>query len=134
MRSNLHDVVVALHLSKVVFNRIKMNFVWAVGYNTFALPFAAGVFYPWTDWRVPPAFAGFMMAFSSVSVVVSSLLLRTYAKPTVCENGAILEQGFFPRLYRFCHRVIIGNSCCQFVSLSHRKATGWTSVEENSIV
>ncbi|EED86889.1 copper transporter, ATP dependent, partial [Thalassiosira pseudonana CCMP1335] len=81
VRSALHDVVVALHLSRVVFNRIRLNFVWAMAYNLVALPFAAGLLYPFTDWTLPPAFAGLMMAFSSVSVVFSSLLLRTYIKP-----------------------------------------------------
>lgn len=92
VRSNLHDVVVALHLSRVVFDRIKTNFVWAMGYNLFALPFAAGVFYPLTDWRLPPAFAGLMMAFSSVSVVTSSLLLRLYKKPSIRRDG-IMDDG-----------------------------------------
>jgi Cu+-exporting ATPase len=93
VRSTLHDVVVALHLSRVVFNRIKMNFVWAMGYNLMALPFAAGFFFPFTDFRLPPAFAGIMMAFSSVSVVTSSLLLRGYRKPIVNDDGSIFEQG-----------------------------------------
>ena len=103
VRSNLHDVVVALHLSRVVFDRIRLNFIWAIAYNLFALPFAAGVFYPWTTWRVPPAFAGFMMAFSSVSVVTSSLLLRLYTKPIINEDGMIHEQG----LAALC-------SCCEY--------------------
>lgn len=93
VRSNLHDVVIALHLSRVVFDRIKINFVWAMGYNLFALPFAAGVFYPLTDWRLPPAFAGLMMAFSSVSVVTSSLLLRLYTKPTISHDGCLEDVG-----------------------------------------
>ena len=124
MRSNLHDVVVALHLSKVVFNRIKMNFVWALGYNLFALPFAAGVFYPWTDWRIPPAFAGFMMAFSSVSVVVSSLLLKFYSKPTVDENRSGVETGLSSR-----HHVRIGQKCCQVFSFSQPKLMCWIRLD-----
>merc|ERR1711957_775378 len=87
------DAVVALHLSQVVFDRIRLNFVWAVGYNLFALPFAAGLLYPFTDWTLPPAFAGLMMAFSSVSVVASSLLLRTYVKPVIGDDGRLDEQG-----------------------------------------
>ncbi len=100
VRSNLHDVVVALHLSRLVFSRIKMNFVWAMGYNLFAIPFAAGAFYYWTEWRVPPAFAGFMMAFSSVSVVTSSLFLRCYSKPRISEEGVILSMGLCGQLRR----------------------------------
>jgi len=93
VRSQLHDVVVSLHLSRVVFDRIRLNFVWAMAYNLFALPFAAGLLYPLTDWTLPPAFAGLMMAFSSVSVVVSSLLLRTYVKPEINEDGHLEERG-----------------------------------------
>lgn len=99
VRSNLHDVFIALHLSRVVFSRIQMNFIWALGYNVFALPFAAGILYPLTDWRLPPAFAGLMMAFSSVSVVTNSLLLRFYSKPTIDEDGNIE----LTRFARFCY-------------------------------
>ena len=93
VRSQLHDVVVSLHLSRVVFDRIRLNFVWAMAYNIFAIPFAAGFLYPFTDWTLPPAFAGLMMAFSSVSVVMSSLLLRTYVKPTITDDGNMEERG-----------------------------------------
>jgi Cu+-exporting ATPase len=129
VRSNLHDVVVALHLSRVVFNRIKMNFVWAVGYNLFALPFAAGLFYPWTQWRVPPAFAGFMMAFSSVSVVTSSLLLRAYAKPIVNEDGTIYEQGCFPSCHRMWSVLCLLPSIFKVRQAPSKR--GWTSVENH---
>ena len=93
VRSQLHDVVVSLHLSRVVFDRIRLNFIWAMAYNLFAIPFAAGFLYPFTDWTLPPAFAGLMMAFSSVSVVMSSLLLRTYVKPTIDDDGGMEERG-----------------------------------------
>ena len=108
VRSSLHDVVVSLHLSRVVFDRIRLNFVWAMAYNLFALPFAAGILYPFTDWTLPPAFAGLMMAFSSVSVVLSSLLLRTYVKPVINEDGTLEERGcascstgFIEKLFSF---------------------------------
>jgi Cu+-exporting ATPase len=107
VRSSLYDVVVALHLSRVVFDRIRYNFVWAMGYNLIALPFAAGLFYPFTDWTLPPAFAGLMMAFSSVSVVVSSLLLRTYVKPEILEDGTLLERG----CTSYCHCFGIVGKC-----------------------
>jgi len=66
-----------------------------MGYNTLALPFAAGVLYPFTDWTLPPAFAGLMMAFSSVSVVTSSLLLRFYTKPHIDDEGNIDDGNYF---------------------------------------
>jgi P-type Cu+ transporter len=89
VRSSLHDVVVALHLSRVVFRRILLNFVWAMGYNLFALPFAAGIMFPITDFKLPPELAGLMMAFSSVSVVTSSLLLNRYRRPTIAQDGSL---------------------------------------------
>ena len=102
VRSSLHDVVVALHLSRVVFHRIRLNFVWAMGYNLLALPFAAGALYPLLSWRLPPEFAGLMMAFSSVSVVTSSLLLRTYRKPVILADGSFARSGCFHQLFDNC--------------------------------
>ncbi|GKY90335.1 hypothetical protein MPSEU_000007500 [Mayamaea pseudoterrestris] len=95
MRSTVSDVVVAIHLSRVVFRRIMLNFFWATGYNVFALPFAAGIMYPFTDFRIPPEFAGLMMAFSSVSVVTSSLLLRTYRRPVILDSGVFADECSF---------------------------------------
>jgi magnesium-transporting ATPase (P-type) len=89
VRSNLHDVVVAYHLSSVTFRRIMLNFFWAMCYNLCALPFAAGVLYPFIDFRLPPEVAGLMMAMSSVSVVTSSLLLRRYQRPTILADGTM---------------------------------------------
>ena len=40
--SDLHDLVVALDLAKVVFARIRLNFLWAIIYNVAAVPYAAG--------------------------------------------------------------------------------------------
>jgi Cu+-exporting ATPase len=76
VRNCISDVVVALELSKSVFNRIKLNFFWALGYNCLGIPLAAGIFYPWLEVTLPPSVAGAAMALSSVSVVASSLLLR----------------------------------------------------------
>ena len=81
IKSSLSDVPVALHLSKVVMRRIRLNFVWAFGYNIVGIPLAAGVFYPGFGIQLPPMFAGAAMALSSFSVVCSSLLLRCYRPP-----------------------------------------------------
>jgi len=82
VRSNLYDVVVAIDLSRKVFAKIRWNLAWAVLYNIIAIPFAAGVWFPWTHTLVPPQYAGLMMAFSSISVVLSSLSLKFYKKPS----------------------------------------------------
>ena len=51
--------------------------LWALFYNAIGIPIAAGVFYPFT---LPPQWCGLAMAFSSVSVVSNSLLLKRFAK------------------------------------------------------
>lgn len=81
MKNNLEDVITAIDLSKKTFNRIRMNYVFAMTYNLIAIPVAAGVFYPSLKLKLPPWVAGACMALSSVSVVCSSLLLRLYKKP-----------------------------------------------------
>jgi heavy metal translocating P-type ATPase len=81
VRSDLRDVLTALHLSRVIVRRIYLNFVWALGYNILGIPLAAGILWPFTRMKVAPEAAGLAMAFSSVSVVMSSLLLRRYKRP-----------------------------------------------------
>ncbi|XP_030550624.2 copper-transporting ATPase RAN1 isoform X1 [Rhodamnia argentea] len=81
MRNNLEDVITAIDLSRKTFARIRWNYVFAMAYNTIAIPVAAGAFFPWLRIVLPPWVAGACMAFSSVSVVCSSLLLRRYKKP-----------------------------------------------------
>jgi len=74
VRNNLADVARALTLSRKTFNRIKLNLFWAFIYNLGGIPIAAGVFVG-LGLQLNPAIAGLAMAFSSVSVVISSLLL-----------------------------------------------------------
>ncbi|WMV43874.1 hypothetical protein MTR67_037259 [Solanum verrucosum] len=81
MKSSLKDVITAIDLSKKTFQRIHLNYFWALGYNLLGIPIAAGVLFPSTHFRLPPWIAGVAMAASSVSVVCSSLLLKNYKKP-----------------------------------------------------
>ncbi|CAN4118047.1 unnamed protein product [Withania somnifera] len=81
IKSNLEDVVTALDLSRKTMSRIRLNYVWALGYNVLGMPIAAGVLFPFTGIRLPPWLAGACMAASSISVVCSSLLLQSYKKP-----------------------------------------------------
>jgi len=75
VKNDLRDVVRALRLSRKTFARIKLNLFWAFIYNLAGIPVAAGVLVP-LGLTLSPALAGLAMAFSSVSVVTSSLLLR----------------------------------------------------------
>jgi len=83
VQNDLRGVITALDLSSVTFTRIKMNFAWAMIYNLLGIPLAAGVFAIYPGIVIPPIAAGAAMAFSSVSVVCSSLLLRMYKPPVI---------------------------------------------------
>lgn len=75
VQNDLMGVVRALEISKKTFNRIKLNLFWALIYNTIGIPIAAGLFMAF-GLQLSPELAGLAMAFSSVSVVTSSLLLN----------------------------------------------------------
>lgn len=74
IKNDLEDVVRALKLSKKTFSRIKLNLFWAFIYNVLGIPVAAGLF-AGAGLTLSPEFAGLAMAFSSLSVVISSVLL-----------------------------------------------------------
>ncbi|MCT3602377.1 copper-translocating P-type ATPase [Lactobacillus acidophilus] len=75
VQNDLMGVVRALDIAKKTFNRIKLNLFWALIYNTIGIPIAAGLFVIF-GLSLSPELAGLAMAFSSVSVVTSSLLLN----------------------------------------------------------
>lgn len=75
MRSDLLDVVAALDLGRTIFSKIKANLLWACCYNILMIPLAMGVLLPWNI-HLHPMMAALAMAFSSVSVVASSLTLK----------------------------------------------------------
>jgi len=73
--NNLLGMVRAFDMSKKTFNRILLNLFWAFIYNVAGIPIAAGVF-SGVGLALNPELAGLAMAFSSVSVLTSSLLLN----------------------------------------------------------
>jgi Cu2+-exporting ATPase len=80
MRHDISDIVPAIQLSRATFSKIRQNLFWAFAYNTLAIPVAAGILYPSFGISLNPTIAGLAMAFSSVSVVLSSLSLRSRRK------------------------------------------------------
>jgi len=77
MKNDLRDVVTAIDLSNYTIKKIKQNLFWSFFYNSIGIPIAAGVLYPFI---LNPMIAGAAMAFSSVSVVSNSLLMKRYKK------------------------------------------------------
>ena len=80
IKNDLRDVVESIKLSDYTIKKIKQNFFWAMFYNLIGIPLAAGVLYPFTGFLLNPMIAGAAMAFSSVSVVSNSLLMKRYRK------------------------------------------------------
>ncbi|KAI7096056.1 heavy metal translocatin, partial [Hortaea werneckii] len=89
--TQLMDIPASLHLSRTIFRRIKLNLLLSCIYNAVGLPIAMGFLLPWGI-TLPPLAAGAAMACSSVTVVVSSLLLKFWRRPGwMVEEEAGLE-------------------------------------------
>jgi Cu+-exporting ATPase len=78
MRGSLNGVADAVVISKATLKNIKENLIGAFGYNTLAIPIAAGVLYPVTGILLSPIIAGAAMALSSVTVVTNANRLRWF--------------------------------------------------------
>ena len=74
--SDLTKIPEALRLSRLTVRTIRQNLFWAFIYNIIGIPIAAGILYPINGFLLNPMIAGAAMAFSSVSVVSNSLLLK----------------------------------------------------------
>ena len=80
VRSNPMDVVAILKLSRATYRKMIQNLIWATGYNTFAIPLAAGALYAWGV-LLTPALGAVLMSVSTVIVAVNARLLRLKAEP-----------------------------------------------------
>ncbi|MBI1944282.1 MAG: heavy metal translocating P-type ATPase [Deltaproteobacteria bacterium] len=78
MRPDLAAIPSVLGLSRAALSTMKRNLLWAAGYNVLAIPVAMGVLVPLVGVPMSPVIASLAMAFSSVSVVLSSLWLARF--------------------------------------------------------
>ena len=74
VRSDPRDVFAILALSRATYSKMVQNLLWATGYNTFAIPLAVGVAYPWGLLLTPAAGAA-LMSLSTVIVAINAKLL-----------------------------------------------------------
>jgi Cu+-exporting ATPase len=77
IKNDLHDVIHAIRLSKKTLGKVKQNLFFALFYNVIGIPIAARVFIG-LGIVLRPELAGLAMVFSSISVVVNSLLLKGF--------------------------------------------------------
>jgi Cu+-exporting ATPase len=77
VKGDLTGIVRARKLSRATMRNIKQNLFWAFAYNALGVPVAAGILYPFWGILLSPMVAAAAMSFSSVSVIVNALRLRT---------------------------------------------------------
>jgi Cu2+-exporting ATPase len=81
MRSDPLDVPIALQIGRGTLRKMRQNLGWAIGYNTIALPIAAGVFEPAFGLVLRPEIAALSMSGSSFIVAVNALALKRLRLP-----------------------------------------------------
>ncbi|QTA38332.1 cadmium-translocating P-type ATPase [Thermosipho ferrireducens] len=75
VRSDPRDVVAIIALAKATYKKMVQNLAWATGYNTFAIPLAAGVLYS-VGILLSPAMGAVLMSLSTVIVAINATLLK----------------------------------------------------------
>ena len=77
MRSDLRGISDAVSLSRRTMRTIKQNLFWAFAYNCIGIPIAAGVLYAFGGPLLNPMMAALAMSFSSVTVLLNALRLKS---------------------------------------------------------
>jgi Cu2+-exporting ATPase len=75
VNSNPLDAAAILDLSRATYRKMIQNLVWATGYNTFAIPLAAGVLYTYGV-LLSPAMGAVLMSLSTVIVAINARFLK----------------------------------------------------------
>ena len=88
MRSDPLDVPIALAIGRGTFRKMRQNLGWAIGYNSVALPIAAGVFEPAFGLVLRPEIAALSMSGSSFLVAVNALLLKGLRLPRAAKQAS----------------------------------------------
>ncbi|ORX84784.1 heavy metal translocatin [Basidiobolus meristosporus CBS 931.73] len=83
LRSQLQDLLTLLALSRLVINRIRINIFLAIVYNILAIPIAGGLLFPWVGISFPPVLAILLLCISTLSVLISSGLLKLFKPPRI---------------------------------------------------
>jgi Cu+-exporting ATPase len=79
LRGGISALPTAFALARATLQTIRHNLLAAFAYNLVCIPIAAGALYPFTGWQLSPVLASAAMSLSSVSVLLSSLRLRSFA-------------------------------------------------------
>jgi len=75
VKNNPLDAVAIIGLARATYKKMIQNLAWATGYNAFAIPLAAGVFYK-TGVLLSPAIGAVLMSLSTVIVAINARFLR----------------------------------------------------------
>jgi Cu+-exporting ATPase len=78
IKDDIRDVVVALEVAKATMRKVRQNLFWAFVYNVLGIPLGAGFFYPLVSLVISPELAALLMAVSSISVTLNTLLLKRF--------------------------------------------------------
>ena len=79
LRGGIAALPAAFGLARASLRTIRRNLAFAFLYNVVCIPIAAGALYPVTGWLLSPVLASAAMSLSSVSVLLSSLRLRSWS-------------------------------------------------------
>ncbi|MGM0439759.1 MAG: heavy metal translocating P-type ATPase [Chlamydiota bacterium] len=77
--SDAGDVLSVIQLSGITYRKTVQNLAWATGYNVFAIPLAAGVFYHWGI-ILAPAVGALIMSLSTIIVAINAKLITFQKK------------------------------------------------------